>query len=133
MTKNSTFARPLTTLAAALLAVPLAAQGPVVVSGQSQPAYQERVSFGDLDLRRGAAQESLRTRVKQAAKRVCREAEGPNAGYGVSGYGTHGPWPTCADLTYNNARPLIAVAIGRAKAGHRFAASAFTISTPRVR
>lgn len=127
MTKNSTFARPLTTLAAALLAVPLAAQGPVVVSGQSQPAYQERVSFGDLDLRRGAAQESLRTRVKQAAKRVCREAEGP------SGYGTHGPWLTCADLTYNNARPLIAVAIGRAKAGHRFAASAFTISTPRVR
>ncbi len=127
MTKTSTIARPL--LALALVAAPLAAQEPTVVTGAHQPTYQERVSFADLDLSQGSAQRALKTRVRRAADRVCIEAEGPLPSYGY-GFGSD---LTCADLTYNHARPQIVAAIDRAKSGQQTAAMALVISAPHAR
>ena len=71
MIKASSIARPLCALAAALIAAPLAAQEPTVVTGERQPVYQERVSYADLDLRHGSARQTLKVRVYRAADRLC--------------------------------------------------------------
>jgi UrcA family protein len=129
MLTNSTIARPLLALAAALVAVPLAAQDSTTVTGERQPLYQERVSFGDLDLREGQGQRALRKRVWDAAGRVCTQAEGPNyetnnVPYGLPGGGMH-----CGDLTYKHARPQISAAIRAAKSGQQLA-MALVIAAP---
>jgi UrcA family protein len=132
MTKNSTIARPLLALAVMLVAAPLAAQDATVVTGERQPVYQERVSFDDLDLRQWSAQQALKTRVSRASTRVCKQAVGPFPDVGVPGYGRDDPSLTCADLTFNDARPQILAAIERAKAGQQMAMT-FVISAPRLR
>ena len=123
-----TIARTLFALAAAFVAAPLAAQEPTVVTGKHRPAYQERVSFADLDLRRRSAQQTLKRRVYRAADRVCRQAEGPLPS---NSFGLGSPL-TCTDLTYRAARPQIVTAIGMARSGQQLAAATFVISAPRV-
>lgn len=129
MTKNSNITRPLFAIAAALVAAPLAAREPMTVTGQSQSAYQERVSFADLDLRQWKAQQLLKGRVYRAADRLCSEAEGPfssiNIGLGSS--------LNCTDRAYNAARPQIAVAINRARIGQNLAGMTLVISAMRTR
>ncbi len=126
MTKTSIIARPL--FALALVAAPLAAEEPVTVTGQ--PQLQERVSFADLDLRQWSAQQMLKRRVYRAAEKVCAQAEGPLADSSL-GYGS---WflsaPPCTELTYKDARPQIASAVQRAKAGQQLAALAVVVSAP---
>ena len=129
MIRNSNIALPLFAFAATLVAVPLAAQEPTVVTGAHQPTYQERVSFADLDLRQFSKQQTLKTRVRRAADRVCIEAEGPFPSYGY-GFGSD---LTCADLTYNHAKPQIVAAIDRARSGQQTAAMTLVISAPRAR
>ena len=94
MKTNSTIARPLCALAAALVAAPLAAQEPVTVTGQ--PVFQESVSYTDLDLRNWSGRQTLEARVYRAADRLCARAEGPFANDSV-GFGSS---PVCSDLTY---------------------------------
>ena len=117
-------------LAAVLVAAPLVAQEATVVSGQRQPAYQERVSITDLDLRQGSARQELKVRVSRASKRVCNQAEGPfpDNGFGLSSR------LSCADQTYNHAKPQIAAAIARAQSGQPQLATAMVILGPaRIR
>lgn len=131
MTKNWKSARALTGLAAAtLFAAPLAMAETVVVPGESQPVYQERVSFGDLDLRNGSGQRILRNRVTAASKKVCRQLEGPFPSYRAPG--NRDMDKTCADLTYDTARPQISAAIDRAKSGQPHMAMALVLSAPRA-
>ena len=84
MTKATIIARPLIALCAALVALPLAAAEPTVVTRERQPVYQERVSFGDLDLRRGTARQTLKVRVLRASERVCSKAEGDSSTFMAS-------------------------------------------------
>jgi UrcA family protein len=127
MTRTSIIARPLCTFAAALVAVPLAAQESVTVTGQ--PVLQERVSYADLDLRGGSARQTLKVRVYRAADRLCALADGPfpNNQFGL------GSAPTCAELTYADAQPQIRAAIDRANSRQPEMATNLVVSTPRVR
>ena len=126
MTRTFQIGRPLLALAAALVAAPLAADEPMTVTGQ--PLYQERVSFADLDLRNGSAQQALKRRVHNASERVCIEAEGPfNANVGYMDQ------PSCTEATYADARPQIRTAIGRAKAGLQLATSLVVSGPARTR
>jgi UrcA family protein len=128
MTKQSFIAQPLLALAVALVITPLAAQEPTVVTGKHRPIYQERVSFADLDLRRGSGQRLLRSRVRRASSDVCFKAEGVDHDrLGVRG------GLSCDDQTYQDARPQISAAIHRAKSGQTPAAIAIAISASRVR
>jgi UrcA family protein len=132
MTKNHAIARPLLALAAALIAAPLAAQDSTTVTGERQPVYQERVSFGDLDLSRAGEQRELRKRVRDASERVCIQAVGPITAYDVGRTGSLNFGMSCIDLTYSDARPHIAAAIASAKSGRQLAVS-FVISAPLAR
>ena len=127
MTTKSRIAGPLLTLSAALIAIPLMAEEPMIVEGK--PVYQERVSTADLDLREWGAQLTLKRRVHHASERVCLQAEGRFALSGVPGFGPEYSRLTCADLTYADARPQITAAIQRAKAGEKVA-MALVIATP---
>ena len=124
MTRTSQLGRPLLALAAALVAAPLVADAPMTVTGQQ--LYQERVSFVDLDLRSGWAQQALRHRVREASDRVCIQAVGP-IGYDM------GFLPSCTAATYDDARPQIRTAIARAKAGLPMAMSLVVSGPARTR
>jgi UrcA family protein len=126
MIRSSVFTRPLSALALVLVAAPLAAQERVTVTGQ--PVFQERVSFADLDLRQLQGRQTLNARVYRVADRLCAQAEGPflenSVGFGSS--------PGCAELTYRNAKPQIAAAVQRAKAGQQLTAMTVVVSAPRA-
>jgi UrcA family protein len=130
MLTNSTIARPLLALAAALLAAPLAAQDSTTVTGERHKLYQERVSYSDLDLNRTGQQRELRNRVRDASHRVCVRADGPNTDSNPIPYGMPDGGRTCADLTYDDARPSIAAAIRAAKSGQPQLATALVIAAP---
>lgn len=123
MTTTSHTRSPLLALAVALVAAPLAADEMIV---RGEPLYQERVSFTDLDLRSGWAQQALRHRVRQASDRVCIQAVGP-VGYDL-GFGL-----SCTAATYDDARPQIRTAIARAKAGLPMAMSVVVSGSARSR
>jgi UrcA family protein len=107
-------ARPLLALAAALVAAPLAAREPVIVTGKpGQPLYQERVDFSDLDLRQSQARQTLFRRVMRASTDVCIRHEGRINIDKVMG----GPRNTCPNRTYRVARPQVMAAIRRATSG----------------
>jgi UrcA family protein len=122
MTKTSPFASAPFALAVALVTSPLAAEAPMTVTGQ--PVIQESVSYDDLDLRKWGAQQTLKARVFRTADRLCARADGP---FATNGFGL-GSSPTCSDLTYLDARPQIAAAIQRAKAGQQLAAISIAVS-----
>ncbi len=98
-----------------------------MVTGEPQPVYQEQVSFADLDLRTGRGQRTLMRRVLSASERVCGEARVPVSSPGAAWGRDAGM--TCAELTLENARPQIMVAIHRAEAG-QLQASALIIAGP---
>ena len=126
MTTNSTIARPLLILAAALVSTPLAAE-PVVVTGErGQPVYQERVDFADLDLRQSGARQTLFRRLMRASTEVCIQAEGEINMNKVMG----GAQNTCPNRTYRVARPHIMAAIRRATSGQPHQATALTVAAP---
>jgi UrcA family protein len=127
MTKNLSITRPLFALAAWLVAAPLAAQEPTVVTGERQPAYQERISYADLDLRGWSAQQTLKGRVYRAADRVCSQANGP---FSINEIGL-GSSLNCADSTYKATRPQIKAAINQAKAGQNLAAAVVVLRFAR--
>ena len=131
MTTISHIGRPLLVLAAAFVAAPLIADEPMTVTGQQ--FYQERVSFADLDLRSGWAQQTLRRRVDNASERVCRDAYGPFTDTDFVPSGRINAGMTCASLTYRDARPQIRVAIARAKAGLQLATSLVVSGPARTR
>jgi UrcA family protein len=81
----------------------------------------------DLDLRNTNDQRTLKVRVRHASKHVCREAGGPipEIGFGAGRDGSL----TCADLTYNDAKPQINAAIDSAKRGQQ-PAMALVMSAP---
>jgi UrcA family protein len=124
MTRNSTIARPLFALAAALACAPLAAKEPVVVTGQ--PVYQERVDFADLDLRQSRARQTLFRRVMRASTEVCIRFEGKINIDKVMG----GARNTCPNRTYRVARPQIMAAIRRANSGQPQPALALVVAAP---
>ncbi len=129
MTKTSNPIRPLLVLAAALAAAPLAAEEEMLVTGEHQPVYQERVSHADLDLRSWSHQQALKRRVHKASERVCIAAEGPlEANLG----GLYGA-PSCTQTTYEDTRPQIRMAIARAKAGQQYAANIVVSGPARTR
>jgi UrcA family protein len=132
MSWNHATARPLLALAAVLVAVPLAAQEPLTVTGERQPVYQEQVSFGDLDLSRAGEQRELRKRVRDASERVCIQAVGPITAYDEGRTGRLNFGMSCIDLTYSDARPHIAAAIAGAKSGRQLAVT-LVISAPLAR
>lgn len=127
MTKNTIIVRSVSVVAASLVALslwtPVVAETPMVVRGDQEPVYQERVSFTDLDLRQSGDRRVLKVRVWHAAERVCRQAEGPIADIGFGGA------LGCTDLTYNDAKPQIAAAIQNAKSGQRVA-TALVMTAP---
>jgi UrcA family protein len=119
MPKQSLFAYSLLIMAAELVAVPLAAQEPTVVTGKNQPPIQERVNIGDLDLRSGTARQALKLRVSRAADRLCAKIEGA---FPENEVGLGSPF-SCSEQIYNDTRPQILVAINRARAGQSSVAS----------
>ncbi len=124
MITTSTLAHPLVVLAAALVAIPLAAEEPVIDSAGHQPVYHERVGFADLDLRQLSAQQTLYRRVRQASDRICELSEGRfNAEF------QYGQNHSCAYQTAQQAQPQIAASIRRAEAG-QLRASALVITGP---
>jgi UrcA family protein len=127
MTRNSSIARPLLTLAVTLVSIPLAAKEPVVVTGErGRLVYQDRVDFADLDLRERQARTVLVRRVMTAAWSVCIAAEGRRSAEMALG-GADG---NCPNSTYRAAQPQIRVAIERAKSGQPQLATALVISGP---
>ncbi len=128
MIKTSTLTRPLFALAAALVATPLAAQEPTVVTGNHQPVFQERIGIADLDLRQSKARLTLMQRVMQASTNVCIQAEGQMNMNRVLG----GPENTCPNRTYRVARPQITAVIRRAMAGQPQLTTAFVITAPTM-
>lgn len=116
--------RPLLMLGLALAATPLAAKDPLIV--KAQPLHQQRVSFADLDLREMRARMVLNRRVMDAAWAVCIAAEGLTSASRALGSSQN----NCPNSTYDAARPQIAAAIRRAKAGQVPLAAAFVVSVP---
>ena len=133
MTKKSFIAIPLCSFGAALLAAPVVAEEPMVVTGEHQPVYQQRVSFNDLDLRRWGDQQALRRRVHRASDRVCAEAFGPMGAADIGRPGSRDANMSCADLTYREARPQIIAVIDRARTGQLAAMTLIIAAPARVR
>lgn len=123
-------AGPMFALGAAFVAAPLMADQPLIVEGQ--PAYQERVSTSDLDLRKWSEQQKLRSRVHNAANRVCAQAEG-SFPQPPLGFGREESRYSCADLTYEDAKPQISAAIQRAKSGEQLAVTLVITAPVRAR
>jgi UrcA family protein len=127
MTKNTTIARSLLTLAAALVTVPLAAREPVVVNAKpASSAYQQEINFADLDLRQSRARVILFQRVMDAAWSVCIEAEGLYGATTAVGDSSG----NCPNSTYSAARPQITAAIRRAKSGLPHTAMSLVVAAP---
>ncbi len=102
-------------VAAATIAAPLAAQD-TLVKGRFIPKDQveERVGFGDLDLREISNQKMLVSRVRQAARNVCDEAYRDEL------------WEEkfnsrCPQRAFKNAKPQINKAIANAQSGRSVA------------
>jgi UrcA family protein len=111
-------------IVAATISAPLAAQD-TLVEGKIIPKdrAEERVGFADLDLRDYSGQQVLISRVKQAARNVCRVVlrdETPEAkAYSV-----------CPRTSFKNAKPQIEKAIANAQDG-RSVAMNFVVSAGR--
>lgn len=113
-------------LAVALVATttPLAAQD-TIVEGLPQRinSIEERVAYGDLDLRNQNSQLMLISRVRQASDRVCdivHQGEGPIVKFNSR----------CVQRTYKNAKPQIDLAIANARNGKQVAMS-FVVAAGR--
>jgi UrcA family protein len=127
MTRKTIVARSLLTLGTAIVATPLAAREPVVVTAQpASPVYQQEVNFADLDLRQSGARQTLFQRVMDAAWSVCIEAEGKRSAELAVGDAER----NCPNSTYRAARPQITAAIRHANSGLPQTATAVVIAAP---
>ena len=124
MTRNSTIARPLLVLAAALASSPLAANEPLSVT--AQPVHRQEVDFADLDLRQSNARQTLFRRVMDASWAICIAAEGRRS----AGLAFGDPAGNCPNSTYRAARTQIMAAIRRANAGQSHPATAVVVTSP---
>jgi UrcA family protein len=114
----SKFGLKITTLsfvAAATMAAPLAAQD-TLVKGRFIPKdqVQERVGFGDLDLREISNQKVLVSRVRQAARNVCDEVLKDELQEEKF-------YSRCPQTSFKNAKPQITRAIANAQNGRSVA------------
>jgi UrcA family protein len=109
----------------ATIALPIAAQHPVIVEGQeSDDGYnQERISFADLNLTTEAGAKALHERIMIASGRAC---EGIDRWYGK---GMPISWGHCRHVTYDAVKPRVDAVIARAKAGRQTAIS-LAVSVP---
>lgn len=114
-----------------LSAIPLGASAQtssMEVRGEAR--HEERVSFADLDLRKGWDQRVLRQRVHAASDRVCRIVAGPLYETDPGGPGTLDQGLTCADIAYADAKPQIEAAIDGAVVERSLALSAVRVVYP---
>jgi UrcA family protein len=114
----------LTFAVAATIATPLAAQD-TLVKGRIIPKDQveERVGFGDLDLREISDQKMLVSRVRQAARNVCDEVTKDDLW-------EEKYYSQCPRRSFKNAKPQIERAIANAQNG-RSVAMNFVVSAGR--
>lgn len=95
-----------------LLAPPVSAAVPIVVSGAISPdLVVRRVSYADLDLASARDEITLGRRVGGAVKQVCREATGGNDG----SLRVRTAFAHCGNKAWDGARPQIATAVQRAR------------------
>ncbi len=108
--------------AAAAVAAPALAQGPMTVEGRTQGEFTEIVQFGDLSLPADGA--TLRSRVLNASSRVCSRA--------FSDSNTGGMLVrACTSGTYSDAKPAMERVLAMAATGKQLAATAIRIRFAR--
>nr|WP_294851699.1 UrcA family protein [uncultured Sphingomonas sp.] len=109
-----------------VVALPAAADPnrPVVVTGHDEDMITRRVSYADLDLSNGAAQQILFKRVHFAVRKVCLEATSPSA----TSWEEYG----CRRQAWGGAKPQIASAIDRANQMARNGSSDLQLAAIRI-